>query len=104
MFEAPGEAVARARRGEGPTLIEVQTDRGEFSTTTSTRRSNRARLSASDRPRLSASDRPRLSASDRPRLSASDRPRLSASDRPRLSASDRPRRRRQGSARDGPPW
>jgi acetoin:2,6-dichlorophenolindophenol oxidoreductase subunit alpha len=27
MFAAAGEAVARARRGDGPTLIEVQTDR-----------------------------------------------------------------------------
>ncbi len=27
VFEAAGEAVARARRGEGPTLIEVMTDR-----------------------------------------------------------------------------
>lgn len=27
VFEAAGEAVARARRGEGPTLIEVKTDR-----------------------------------------------------------------------------
>ena len=27
VFEATGEAVARARRGEGPTLIEVKTDR-----------------------------------------------------------------------------
>lgn len=27
VFEAAGEAVARARRGEGPTLIEVNTDR-----------------------------------------------------------------------------
>jgi acetoin:2,6-dichlorophenolindophenol oxidoreductase subunit alpha len=27
MFEAAGDAVARARRGDGPTLIEVQTDR-----------------------------------------------------------------------------
>lgn len=27
MFEAAGAAIARARRGEGPTLIEVQTDR-----------------------------------------------------------------------------
>jgi acetoin:2,6-dichlorophenolindophenol oxidoreductase subunit alpha len=27
VFDAAGEAIARARRGEGPTLIEVQTDR-----------------------------------------------------------------------------
>jgi pyruvate dehydrogenase E1 component alpha subunit len=27
VFEAAGEAVARARRGEGPSLIEVKTDR-----------------------------------------------------------------------------